>query len=62
MDEGVLVADLQAGHPPVLHIRMIAIGDVDAAPAAQPAFVAMIEILQPVQIVQIPRRWTRARR
>ena len=54
MDEGVLVADLQARHPPVLHVGMIAVGDVERAPAAQPALVAVIEILQPVQIVQIP--------
>ena len=33
---------------------MIAIGNVDAAPAAQPPLVAVIEPLQPVQIVQIP--------
>ena len=54
MDEGVFVADLQPGHPPVLHVRMVAIGDVDAAPAAQAAFVAMIEILQAMQVVQVP--------
>ena len=54
--ERVLVADLQAGHPPPLHVRMIAVGDVDALPAAQLAFIAVIEKLQPVQIVQIPER------
>ena len=37
MDERVLVADLQARHPPVLHVRMVAVGDVDAAPAAHAA-------------------------
>ena len=50
----MLVADLQPRHPPVLHIGMIAVGDVDVPPAPQPAFIAMVEILQPVQIVQIP--------
>lgn len=33
---------------------MIAVGHVNAAPAAQPAFITVIEILYPVQIVQIP--------
>jgi len=54
VDEGVLVADLQSGHPPVLHVRVVAIGDVYASPAAQAAFVAVIEVLQAVQIVQVP--------
>src|SRR5262245_60395489 len=56
VDERVLVADLQAGHPPVLHIRMIAVGDVDAAPAAQLPLVSMVEPLEPVEIVEIPSR------
>src|SRR5687768_18366746 len=34
VDEGVFVADLQAGDPPVFHVGMVAVGDVDAAPAA----------------------------
>src|SRR5688572_4136041 len=41
VDEGMLVADLQAGHPPMAHIGMLAVADVDRAPAAQLAFVAM---------------------
>src|SRR5688572_21403599 len=39
MDERVLVADLQPRHPPVLHVRVIAVGDVDRSPAAQDSFV-----------------------
>ena len=54
VDEGVLVADLQAGHPPVLHVGMVAVGDVDRSPAAQRAFVAVVEVLQAVQVVQVP--------
>src|SRR6476660_7023244 len=46
MDERVLVADLQSRHPPMFHIRMVAVADVQGAPAAQPAFVAVIKILQ----------------
>ena len=62
MDEGVLVADLQTGHPPARHIRMIGIGDVDASPAAQAAFIAVIEKLQAVQIVQVPALQKHTRR
>ena len=54
MNERVLVSDLQARHPPVLHIRMIAVGDVDASPSAQLALIAMIEELDAMQIVEIP--------
>src|SRR5678815_3580021 len=52
--ERLRVTDLQTGYPPVFHIRLIAIGDVNAAPAADDAFVAVIEILKPMQVVQIP--------
>ena len=54
MDERMFVTDLQPRHPPFAHVRMLAIADVDAAPTAQRAFGAVIEPLQPVQIVQIP--------
>ena len=56
VDEGVLVADLQARHPPVLHVGLVAVGDVDAAPAAHAALVAVIEVLQAMQVVQVPER------
>ena len=56
MDECVLVADLQTGHPPMLHIRMIAVTHVNISPAAQPSFITMIEPLNAVQIMQIPHR------
>ena len=62
MNERVLVADLQPGHPPILHVRMIAVGDVNALPSAQSAFIAMIEIFEPVQVMQIPRGRSAARR
>ena len=39
------VTDLQPRHPPLLHIRMIAIGHVNASPSAQPAFIAIFEVL-----------------
>ena len=52
--EAMFVADLQAGNPPLRHVGMVAVGDVQRAPAAFPAVVAVIEILEPVKIVQIP--------
>ena len=42
MDEGMFVADLQARNPPVAHIGMVAVGDVNRTPTAQPAFISMI--------------------
>src|SRR5260221_7035087 len=54
MDERVLIADLESRHPPVLHVRLVAVGDVDVSPATDPALVAVIEPLEPVQIVEIP--------
>ena len=52
----MLVADLQARHPPVLHVGMVAVGDVNAPPAADVPLVAVVEVLEPVQVVQVPER------
>ena len=54
MHEGVLVANAEAGDPPLVHVRHVAIGDVHAAPAARVGVVAVIEKLEPVEVVQIP--------
>jgi hypothetical protein len=54
VNERVLIADLQPGHPPVLHVGMIAVRDVNALPSPQPPFIAVIEILETVQVVEIP--------
>ncbi len=51
MHEGVLVANAEAGDPPLVHVRHVAVGDVDAAPAARVWVVAVIEKLQPVKVV-----------
>ena len=51
MHEGVLVADAEAGDPPLVHVRHVAIGDVHAAPAARGGVVAVVEKLQPVEVV-----------
>src|SRR5262245_48452860 len=57
VDEAVLVADLQAGHPPLVHVRMFAavIGNVDGAPAAEFPLILVIEVLKAMKIMQVPR-------
>ncbi len=55
MHERVLVADLQTGHPPIAHVGLIPIADVDITPSTNNRIVVVIEVLQSVQIVQIPR-------
>src|SRR5207245_2562322 len=52
--ERVLISDLQAGHPPMLHIRMVPVRNVHASPAARLAFIAMIEVLYSMQVMKIP--------
>ena len=54
MHKGVFVADAQAGHPPLVHVRHVAVCDVYAAPAARGRLVAVIEELQTVEVMQIP--------
>src|SRR5262249_24566206 len=52
--EGVLVANLEARHPPVLHVGLVAVGNVDRPPAADDRVVAVVEVLESVQVVQVP--------
>ena len=52
--EGVLVADLQTGHPPLVHVRLIAVGDVDVVPASDERVVAVVEVFEAVQVVEVP--------
>ena len=54
VDERVFVADLQARHPPLVHVGHVAVGDVDAAPAADERLVAVVEVAEAVQVVQVP--------
>src|SRR5438552_2661471 len=39
VDKAVLIADLQPRHPPLTHVRMVAVAHVDRAPAAHATFV-----------------------
>src|SRR4051812_26701107 len=54
VDEAVLVAELEAGDPPLAAVGMVAVGDMDTLPAALLALVAVVEDLQAVEIVQVP--------
>ena len=56
MHKRVLVADLQPGDPPFVHVGMLAtmVGHMDRPPAAKFPLITVVEILQPMQIVQIP--------
>src|SRR5262249_23416178 len=45
VNECMFISNLQARHPPTLHIRMIAIGHMNPSPAAHQSFVTMIEVL-----------------
>jgi hypothetical protein len=51
MNECVLIANLQTGHPPILHVGMITVGDVNALPSAQTSLITMIEELQTMEVV-----------
>src|ERR1043166_289415 len=45
VDERVLITNLQSGHPPFVHVRVVTVSDVQRAPAANAAFIAMIVVL-----------------
>src|SRR5580658_10460317 len=47
VNEGVLVADLESWHPPVLHVRMVAVRNVNVLPSAQLTLIAVVEVFQP---------------
>src|SRR5690606_33775888 len=54
VDEGMLVTDPQAGNPPFIHVGLVAVGYVNGPPSPYIGFVAVIEKLQAVQIMQVP--------
>src|SRR5215469_6080653 len=41
VNEGVFVADLQSRNPPVFHVWMVSVGDVNTLPPAQVALIAV---------------------
>src|ERR1700722_776849 len=55
VNERMFVPNLEAWNPPVLHVWMIAIGNVNALPAAQLALIAIVKVIEPVQVMEIPR-------
>lgn len=49
--KGMLVTDLQTWNPPVTHVRLVSVGNVNRAPASYNRIVVVIEILQAMKIV-----------
>ncbi len=54
VNEGMFVTKAKAGDPPVSGVRVVAIGDVDAGPATGFTGDVMIEVREPVEIVEVP--------
>src|SRR5882724_1809672 len=52
--KSVFISDLQTGDPPFAHVWMIAVTYMDRTPAADDALIAMIEIVEAMQIMQVP--------
>ena len=54
MDKAVFVANRQTGHPPLVHVGVVAIGHMDAFPAAHVACIGVVKHLQAMEVVKIP--------
>ena len=54
MDEGVLVAEAEAGNPPVSGVGVVTIGNMNAGPATGFAGNIVVEVRETVEIVEIP--------
>ena len=54
MDERMLITNLKTWNPPITHIGLVPVRNVNASPASYNRLVRMIEILEPMQIMQIP--------
>ncbi len=54
VNEGVFVADLESGHPPFIHVGHIAIGAVDLVPAADDGVIAMVEVFEAMEVMEVP--------
>jgi hypothetical protein len=50
----VLVADSEAGHPPLAEIGVVAVGDQDRGPATELALDAVVEPGDAIEVVQVP--------
>ena len=53
IDKSVFVTYGAAGHPPLVHVRMIRIPDLNGSPASKRTLIVVIEILQLVRVLQI---------
>src|SRR5262245_44793174 len=54
VNEAMFITDLQTRHPPLAHVRMVSVRDVDRTPAADDALVAVVEVFEAMQVVQVP--------
>ena len=54
MDEGMLITDLQAEYPPIFHVGLIAVRDMDTPPATHDRLIAVIKVLESMQVMEIP--------
>jgi hypothetical protein len=48
VNKRMLVSDLKARNPPVTHVRLITVGNVNASPASNDGLIGVIEILEPM--------------
>src|SRR5277367_2459623 len=55
MNEAVFVANLQPRHPPMLHVWVITVRDVERPPAAHDSLIAMVKVLQTMKVVEVPK-------
>ena len=53
VDETVLVTDAQTGHPPLIHVGHVGIRHMHRTPASDERIIAVIEVVQSMQIVQV---------
>jgi hypothetical protein len=54
MHERMFVSNAQSRYPPFVHVRLLAIRHMYGSPSPQVGFIAVIKILQSVEVMQIP--------
>jgi hypothetical protein len=48
VNKRMLVSDLKTGDPPITHVRLITVRNVNASPATYDGLIRVIEILEPM--------------
>ncbi len=54
MHECVLISDLQTRNPPFAHVWHVAVGHMNGMPAANQGIILMVEVFEPMQVMEIP--------